>query len=348
MRQDRYRKDGVCTRLQPGWYAHARERAGRARDFERKGYTMSAKKPSKSLQAAIKRERASLQKKLRIAKEDHRRALKKQLAEVRESFRRGLRLELHALRVQAKSRIADLLEGAKTEKKRAATRSAEVKRKADLPKTEKKRAATAQVLSDAELAAQIQRVASEPGVAKFHDDRAFIASVYDHMPKAQRRTLEQFKQVIINLHRLRLLRLSSADLVQAMDPTMVARSETRYLSATFHFATFHFIAIPAPSSKSEDNGAREIARRVRVAYRALRKETGLRNVLISDIAKRSAVPLDALHAYLAAECYQDRANPSLGEPTAATAAQLRAALPIAGQPHLYIELYDDTHEKGAR
>lgn len=74
-----------------------------------------------------------------------------------------------------------------------------------------------------------------PAVIRYHEDRAFLASVWDHMPPAQRGTLEAFKQRAIEAHRARLIRMSRADLVQAMPPELVERSEARYLSAQFHF-----------------------------------------------------------------------------------------------------------------
>lgn len=90
--------------------------------------------------------------------------------------------------------------------------------------------------ADATWARKVVAIARKPAVAKYHDDRAFIASVYDHAPASLRRgTLEQFKSALIEAHRKRLLRLSRADLVQAMDGTMVERSQAHYLSAQFHF-----------------------------------------------------------------------------------------------------------------
>lgn len=82
----------------------------------------------------------------------------------------------------------------------------------------------------------------------------------------------------------------------------------------------------------------DVSERVRSAYRALRAETGRNRVFISDIQKRSRVPLAAVHRFLDDECTSHRANPSRGEVTAATPEQREAALSIDGEPHLYIEL----------
>ena len=47
--------------------------------------------------------------------------------------------------------------------------------------------------------------------------------------------LDGFKRALAEANNLRLLDLARADLVQAMDPEDVRRSEVRYLNATFHF-----------------------------------------------------------------------------------------------------------------
>jgi hypothetical protein len=94
--------------------------------------------------------------------------------------------------------------------------------------------------SDPELASLILRVAASPSVTRFHD-RAYIASVFEHMPadsKGKLRSLDQFKATLLELHRKGLLRLTRADLVAAMNRDLVERSEARY-----HGATFHFVAL---------------------------------------------------------------------------------------------------------
>ena len=47
--------------------------------------------------------------------------------------------------------------------------------------------------------------------------------------------MNAFKQRLVEANSKGLLRLSRADLVSAMDPELVAESETRYLNARFHF-----------------------------------------------------------------------------------------------------------------
>jgi hypothetical protein len=77
-----------------------------------------------------------------------------------------------------------------------------------------------------------------PTVARFHDDRAFIGSVWEQMHDLGllgSMTLAEFKARLIAAHRDGLLRITRADLVGAMDPDEVERSEARYQDATFHF-----------------------------------------------------------------------------------------------------------------
>lgn len=90
-------------------------------------------------------------------------------------------------------------------------------------------------LSNETLAALIREVAARPETEKFHDDRAYIASVWDHMPATTIPSLAAFKSKLIELHRLALLTITRADLVGAMNRDLVHESETRFQHATFHF-----------------------------------------------------------------------------------------------------------------
>ena len=66
----------------------------------------------------------------------------------------------------------------------------------------------------------------------------FIAALWrtsQREPNFPRLSLPEFKQRLVDANSQSLLHLSRADLVQAMDPRMVAESETTFLNATFHF-----------------------------------------------------------------------------------------------------------------
>lgn len=88
------------------------------------------------------------------------------------------------------------------------------------------------------FAATVQAAARTCPTGRFGDNKVFIHHVWKrlqaetHLPV---RSLEEFKERLVEANRADLLRLSRADLVQAMDPADVERSETRYLGSLFHF-----------------------------------------------------------------------------------------------------------------
>ncbi len=80
--------------------------------------------------------------------------------------------------------------------------------------------------------------AGSPPQDRFHDNKVFIAALWrasQREPNFPRVSLAEFKQRLVEANSHNLLHLSRADLVQAMDPQLVADSETAYLNAVFHF-----------------------------------------------------------------------------------------------------------------
>ena len=80
--------------------------------------------------------------------------------------------------------------------------------------------------------------AASPPADRFYDNKVFIAPLWKASqvrPAFPRLTLPEFKARLVEANGRRLLSLSRADLVQAMDPALVAESETAHLTATFHF-----------------------------------------------------------------------------------------------------------------
>jgi hypothetical protein len=72
----------------------------------------------------------------------------------------------------------------------------------------------------------------------FGDRKVFISSVWAALratPPWSQLALDDFKARLVSAHRQRELELARADLVAAMDPKLVAASETRTDGATFHF-----------------------------------------------------------------------------------------------------------------
>jgi hypothetical protein len=86
------------------------------------------------------------------------------------------------------------------------------------------------------FAERVREAARASTTGRFGGDKIFISHVW-HTLKHQVRGLDEraFKDRLLEANRARLLSLSRADLVEAMDPADVAASETRYLGATFHF-----------------------------------------------------------------------------------------------------------------
>ncbi len=80
--------------------------------------------------------------------------------------------------------------------------------------------------------------ANSPPEDRFHANKVFIAALWratQREPNFPRLSLQEFKERLVEANSHNLLHLSRADLVQAMDPRLVADSETEYLNATFHF-----------------------------------------------------------------------------------------------------------------
>jgi hypothetical protein len=85
---------------------------------------------------------------------------------------------------------------------------------------------------------EVRDVASATREGVFGDRKVFIASVWNELrrhPTWSSLTLDEFKTRLLAAHRAGDLALARADLVAAMDPELVAASETRTEGASFHF-----------------------------------------------------------------------------------------------------------------
>ncbi len=89
------------------------------------------------------------------------------------------------------------------------------------------------------FAATVRALAAKsPPEDRFHDDKVFIAALWratQHEPSVPRLSLPEFKERLVEANSQNLLHLSRADMGSAMDPQLVADSETGYLNALFHF-----------------------------------------------------------------------------------------------------------------
>ncbi len=88
------------------------------------------------------------------------------------------------------------------------------------------------------FAQHVKTAARECITGRFGGNKVFIAHVWKAVqndPAFQAMGQAAFKERLAEANNARLLNLSRADLVQAMDPDDVRQSEVHYLSATFHF-----------------------------------------------------------------------------------------------------------------
>lgn len=88
------------------------------------------------------------------------------------------------------------------------------------------------------LAERARAAARDCPTGRYGDHKVFIAHVWDRLrsePDLDGMDLDGFKRALAEANNLRLIDLARADLIQAMDPEDVRRSETHYLGATFHF-----------------------------------------------------------------------------------------------------------------
>jgi hypothetical protein len=70
---------------------------------------------------------------------------------------------------------------------------------------------------------------------RFGFEKVFIAAIWDEVGSRLGMSLPEFKRWLIEQNRRSALTLARADLIGAMNPQMVARSEIQDHGATFHF-----------------------------------------------------------------------------------------------------------------
>ncbi len=76
-------------------------------------------------------------------------------------------------------------------------------------------------------------------------DKVFVADVFDTLESEGKTSgigMEEFKEILLVLNRKGLVQLARADLVGAMDPVRVRRSEIRFVDSV---SSYHFILDPA-------------------------------------------------------------------------------------------------------
>jgi hypothetical protein len=88
----------------------------------------------------------------------------------------------------------------------------------------------------ATFAERVQAAARRCSSGRFGENKVFIAHVWHEMQdELGGMHIESFKRRLTEANNARLLRLSRADLVEAMEPRDVVESQTEYMNAQFHF-----------------------------------------------------------------------------------------------------------------
>lgn len=107
-----------------------------------------------------------------------------------------------------------------------------------------------------ELAKSATAAAAETKTGGFGDNKVFISHVYETMKKKHPGlTMDEFKAGLVEANGRKLLTLSRADLVQAMNLEDVEASEIKHLNGRFHF-------ILSPGERGQTRWDNDAARRV--------------------------------------------------------------------------------------
>jgi hypothetical protein len=134
-----------------------------------------------------------------------------------------------------------------TAKKPAPKTKTEKPRKADKNIQSAAKVAHLKEPTDQELADYFVRVGrAAPKESRF-GRKVYISELYRLTHAKGTLSLDEFKDVLVTLHREGKLSLSRADLVGAMPANLVALSETRYLGATWNFLNCY-----RPGDSSQD------------------------------------------------------------------------------------------------
>ncbi|MFW5739407.1 MAG: hypothetical protein ACOC1F_03475, partial [Myxococcota bacterium] len=103
-----------------------------------------------------------------------------------------------------------------------------------------RRWAMSEAVDEPDFVDDVMRAARHPETQRFGDHKVFLASVFDRyrvLPVVDGTALDwpAFSRAVVQAHLDGRIRLARADLVTAMDPDLVERSEVRHETATFHF-----------------------------------------------------------------------------------------------------------------
>ncbi len=94
------------------------------------------------------------------------------------------------------------------------------------------------------LAVLVREELARGDLPRFGPEKVFLGPLAERLSARLGQSVDTVKADLVAAHRARLLELSRADLVSAMDPDLVRRSETRLRVGRIE-VLFHFVRRPA-------------------------------------------------------------------------------------------------------
>ncbi len=170
-----------------------------------------------------------------------------------------------------------------------------------------------------ELAYAAIEAKAVPGVAKLYSDKELGTGLARHVK-------EKLAEAI------RLL-VSEKKLIRAQRAKSIY-----YLHMAAVLPSSEAGPTQSPASGTADHPPEVSWERVQRAYETAVREGGFLDVLIVDLQRASAIPLESLKPYLLAQSRAGRLTPSRGDWSLADAAARDAALELQGEPYLRVRL----------
>lgn len=144
-------------------------------------------------------------------------------------------------KAKTKTRVKKAKRSPARKRKAAATRRAKSKKKSKkMPRRTARRATTATERMSTPITVNplivvLDAVAEAPASGRFGPEKVFIYPLWQKVGRKIKMSLAEFKRWLVDQNRERTLDLARADLVGAMDPTLVRESEIVDLGSAFHF-----------------------------------------------------------------------------------------------------------------
>ena len=171
-----------------------------------------------------------------------------------------------------------------------------------------------------ELAYAAIEAKAVPGVAKLYSEKEFGTRMAKHIKE---KLADAIGLLVSERKLLRVQRARSVYYLHATAILPLLAADTQPPPATDETPP------PAPEASWEH---------IRRAYETIVRESGFSDVLIADLQRASAIPLEALRPFLLAQSRAGRLTPSRGDWSLADATARTAALELGGEPYLRVRL----------